>query len=436
MDNEINLNPAPAPRTFHCPECRHTLSYPATLKPEYAGCPKCHNLFAFTANGYNRTQQFDTTWKPPCIPLDSKALIDGVQWTVTGYMLREEKKEDFIWREFLLTGRNGEIAFLAESMGHWTFNRPYTLTLQDSLGKNDDPYIDADGTQFRLFHKYFAKYVYLEGVFNWDVNAKNATYCADYVASPRIFISEKQDGDESYFIGRHIGQKEIFKAFGQKFDLPSRVGTGAAQPLAWGIEPLQFTKFGAVLCFIILAMQVWQNPKHYNKAIYSTDLTVYDSTIGKPIVSESFELPGTRSQLMEVAVYAPVENKWAEAELLMVNEKTGEETTVSTGVEYYRGVEGGESWSEGNQRTTTTLCSVEPGRYHFTITPFAEAATTAADAMVMNVKVTWDIVSWWNTIWALILVVGTIIIVYWYEYSFEKKRWYNSNYSPYQYDDE
>src|SRR6185369_7458024 len=59
----------------------------------------------------------------------------------------------------------------------------------------------------------------------------------------------------------------------------------------------------------------------------------------------------------------PVDNSWVYVVGDLVDEATGELESFDQPIEYYSGVDGGESWTEGSRRTTVHLGAVEPGRH-------------------------------------------------------------------------
>ena len=61
-------------------------------------------------------------------------------------------------------------------------------------------------------------------------------------------------------------------------------------------------------------------------------------------------LPGAVAVCCELTVSSgDLANSWLETDLTLTNVETGEAVGVQNGLEYYFGVEGGESWSEGSK---------------------------------------------------------------------------------------
>ena len=123
-----------------------------------------------------------------------------------------------------------------------------------------------------------------------------------------------------------------------------------------------------------------------------------------------------------------VSNNWLEATVVLVNDKTNETWEVTKGIEYYHGWEDGESWAEGSQSSSIILSEIPRGDYHFNI---YTASGDAAQSMV-QIKVVSNVTLWRNIL-LTILVLSLYPIYCWYRMrNFEKKRWMNSDHSPYE----
>jgi hypothetical protein len=128
----------------------------------------------------------------------------------------------------------------------------------------------------------------------------------------------------------------------------------------------------------------------------------------------------------EIGLYSPVSNNWFEAEITLVNEQTGAEQDLNMGVEYYQGYEDGESWSEGSGRSEEVLSAVPGGNYHLVIVPIKPTETAHFEVWVNR-----DVPTWSNFWIALGLICLLPAYHYYRKNSFEKQRWLNSDYSPY-----
>jgi hypothetical protein len=79
------------------------------------------------------------------------------------------------------------------------------------------------------------------------------------------------------------------------------------------------------------------------------------------VFSDVFQLDGGHN--VELVFTAPVDNDWVYASADLVNQQTGDVVEVESNIEYYRGVEDGEAWSEGSHSSTAVVGPPAGGAY-------------------------------------------------------------------------
>ena len=84
-------------------------------------------------------------------------------------------------------------------------------------------------------------------------------------------------------------------------------------------------------------------------------------TTAQTVFSQPFEIKANRN--VRITANAPVSNSWADLDVDLVNEQNNEVESVDIPIEYYSGVDGGESWSEGGQVEDATLSALPAGKY-------------------------------------------------------------------------
>jgi hypothetical protein len=255
--------------------------------------------------------------------------------------------------------------------------------------------------------------------------------CREYSAPPHMVAVEGREPGADYFFGTYVPPSAIKKAFGLP-GVPYRIGKGVIQPFYGGIDVGYFAMGALAFVILIIVLNAFITMQAKEQQVFSQSFIVNDSTAGKPIVSPSFTLEGSQSNL-QIDVLAQVTNSWVEAEVSLVNERTLEETGFVTAVEYYEGVDDGERWSEGSWGKEEILCAVAPGAYHFVITPSKD---TGLASTTMTLQATWDVAVWWNAILVCIVMAVITGALYLLELNFERSRWYDSDYSPYTYSDD
>ncbi|RYZ62537.1 MAG: hypothetical protein EOP09_18695, partial [Proteobacteria bacterium] len=103
-----------------------------------------------------------------------------------------------------------------------------------------------------------------------------------------------------------------------------------------------------------------------NQTLYSSRLIFNPSDQDLIRVTEPFEVKG-RTTNLELYISAPLKNSWAEFQVDLVNDDTGETQEFEQGIEYYTGYDSDGSWSEGSESSTRVLSAIAPGHYHLNI---------------------------------------------------------------------
>lgn len=124
--------------------------------------------------------------------------------------------------------------------------------------------------------------------------------------------------------------------------------------------------------------------------------------------------------------YKPLDNNWFAADFTLINESDGSEYNFTKEIEYYHGTEDGTSWSEGSQLGEAFLSKIPAGRYHINIYP---EFGTADKSFALTVK---RDVAFYGNMWVTLLLLAIFPAVYFFlKRNFEKRRWAESDYSPY-----
>jgi hypothetical protein len=143
-------------------------------------------------------------------------------------------------------------------------------------------------------------------------------------------------------------------------------------------------------------------------------------------VTPVFELDG-RPSAVRVETAADLDNQWVDVGYALVDDDTGQTYEFAQEVSYYRGVDEGESWSEGSRTDNLTLSRIPSGRYFLRIEPEGDRA---GRPVRYRVRVVRDAAT---SIWflaALVLIVIPPIASTWRSATFERRRWAESDHAP------
>jgi hypothetical protein len=144
------------------------------------------------------------------------------------------------------------------------------------------------------------------------------------------------------------------------------------------------------------------------------------------LVSKTIEL--THPAAIDITLSAPgLTNHWLEVTASLVNEQTGRGYEVTRSLEYYEGVEDGESWREGDRSANAVISGLPAGRYHLNLYPSPEAGLGDTE-LTLELEQHTGFAS--NVV--LILLLMSILPLYqWARHgAFENSRWENSDFAP------
>ncbi|MFC7669338.1 hypothetical protein ACFQT0_19730 [Hymenobacter humi] len=192
------------------------------------------------------------------------------------------------------------------------------------------------------------------------------------------------------------------------------------------------TTLTAVAATLLLLLQFVLLARHPSEILLSETLSVVADTTasatpgtGRVIVSPSFTLDHPAA--LEIDFNTTLSNQWLELPVSLVNEQTGQGFEFTKNIEFYSGVESGESWTEGSRNASAMLSAVPAGRYHLNFYPFSEAGP-AAPTIVATVEANPGL---WGNFW---LVLGLLfiypIVQVWRQSSYETRRWEESDFGP------
>jgi hypothetical protein len=279
------------------------------------------------------------------------------------------------------------------------------------------------------------------GEFYWRVQAGERVHGEDYIAPPAMLSREASKNEETWSLSSYLTRADLERGFGKKLGLPPPTGVGANQPYPAGLGKVAALAVAALLAVAIGKCE-GAPPVDRLHARFAVPMLVARPTVdpalgvvpsdsaaadpggdppGSVMFSDKFHLDGGRNVAFELT--ANVSNNWVYAALDLVNDDTGTVITFDKTIEYYSGVDDGESWNEGSTRAAEVLAPVEPGTYTLRV----EAQHGGAGSVDLGVTVQQGVFRWlW--FWIALGVLGVpLAIIALHAAGFRKRRWENSN---------
>jgi hypothetical protein len=132
-------------------------------------------------------------------------------------------------------------------------------------------------------------------------------------------------------------------------------------------------------------------------------------------------------QNLAVTLRAPVNNSWVAVDGALVSETTGVAELFLLESSYYHGVDGGESWSEGQPSDTVFLSAVPPGTYVLRLAPQWDGRFPPVPSV--EVQLRQGVMHWLYPVLALLAILLVPLLMVFRMAAFESRRWQESMYT-------
>lgn len=413
--------------TLNCPKCQTAITYYDLSGSSYFGCPNCRTFFKYENEG---PPEILTTFQPatstPVFSIGSEGYLNGQFVRVVGVMHKKEADAYYNWLEYILLRQDGKYSQLAEYNGHWTVIEPTEQTYSHYHVGGRTYTINTNEGQYGLYNQYKPELLNAVGEFDWNILDDENLTISEYIRPPSMLVSEQGPTGSKWYKASYISRADLATAFGISKDiLPTPSGVGAIEPA----DPddrsgalLAFTGMFLVAVFVLqIILSIAKPSKQLIRESYQTDSD--SSGMIKPIITPSFDVDGPTALAFNMS--ASLDNQWIELPITLINEQSGRVYEFSKTLEYYHGVEGGESWSEGSRDDDAVLSRIPAGRYHLNIYP----ARDPGQSVSFRISVTQNTMLGSNIVLLLLLVGIYPIILFVNKHWHESQRWSNSDYS-------
>jgi hypothetical protein len=217
----------------------------------------------------------------------------------------------------------------------------------------------------------------------------------------------------------------LWQAFSVPGEPPPAVGVFANQPSPIAHGWTYWRMFAGLAALLILAAFARMILSGAESTAFTGSFRFDPASAEPAFVTEPFELSG-RTSNVDISLDSNLSNNWMVVNLALINEETGVALDFGQALEYYFGVEAGESWSEGSRYGRVVLPSVPAGRYYLRVEPEGDAASRAQ--VDYSVRVRRDRPAWGLYGIALVLLFIPPLAVTLRHAAFEGQRWNQSDY--------
>ena len=345
---------------LNCTTCGSPLPALAGHRAKALVCSYCGSVMD-RHDGYKVLAQYRDMPRPDGpFKLGDAGKVLGVHQTIVGIVGVKARIEGitYHWTNYQLYSPTHGYSWMTWSDGHLVHSRKVRDATDHSqtlfFTKNQ---FTAAGRTFRMYESYDAVIHYIEGELTWVPKPGDTTRVIDGIAPPLGFSLAMSGEEIESELQTYLDRRDVLEAFGFEDDLPRPFGVHALQPFTPG--EFHASAARAAKYFLPLAL------------IGALGLSVAGggSTIAKTHIRNTaqggtvaFNAKDT-ARLMSIDMKAPIRNQWSWYDMTLLHRESGEKVEFGSGLEYYAGREGGESWTEGSQTATLRFKPPRTGLY-------------------------------------------------------------------------
>jgi len=442
---------------LNCTQCGGPLALRAPDQSLRVACPNCGALLDVSQGRLEFMQALQPGKLVPAIPIGSVGELEGVKQMAIGAMVRSVEFDGvrYYWEEYLLYNAQIGFRWLVRSDDNWSYVvavPPGDVFHKTGAfgGKGDT--VQYQGEKYKLYQDAVVQVEYVIGEFYWKVECGEQTRAADYIHPPRMLSMEASlirvsveevvepepagkkkktkkvrsapTGEINWSLGTYIKHDEVEKAFGVT-GLPRTSKIAPNQPfLHKKIYKYWLRLLAATFVLGVIILATGSRTKVFDQTFALQPVANAEGT--QTIFTEPFALKSGRN--IRVSAYSDLDNSWLYLEGDLINDATGDVQAFSMPVEYYHGVDDGESWSEGSKSPSLHLSALPEGQYMLRLEAQWEKWQQPA---TMSIQIYQGVPRILHLFLAMLFISIIPILVAFYQFSFEKRRWADSDYSPF-----
>lgn len=399
---------------INCPNCNTIYEFPFEIEFNYFNCISCDASFRYHQKEFQKLENNQDSQISPYIPIGSKANFYNDDYIVVNCRLKYWSKYKH-WSEYELQNNKKEKIYLTFDEGNWSLAKPIAFEINATRKS-----ILFEGNEYRIFEKGFVEKVNSFGFFP-NKNENEICEYKDYICPPLGLSIDIYKDSQYVYQSEYVSDKEIGKKFGIK-KLPTSNFFGNLRPF-----PIHIKNTILVFIFFIIStllIHIIKTNQNSEKAILNQTLDL-QALRDKEFETPTFKIEGPIAPLT-ISVTTDVNNNWVATDFELQNLTTKETAYFSKDVEYYQGVEGGESWSEGSKTEEFNICGVSSGSYKIKFKPNIDGIDDISNTYSINII--WGENDNWNFLIVVFTFMALVIILYFLKYNFERQRWLESDF--------
>jgi hypothetical protein len=194
-----------------CPGCGAPLKIATGNRVERIACQYCGTISESASQQIIARQQ--AARAKPLIPLGSTGALQGVQYTVVGFVLRSGVLEDemFTWSEYLLFSPGVGFRWLVDDEGTWRFVAPLNVAELDISRYPSS--VTYNGRAFRQRNSNMARVEFVIGEFYWKVAVGESVQATDLESGSELISREAMEKEVAWSYSTAVPWNVIAQAF-------------------------------------------------------------------------------------------------------------------------------------------------------------------------------------------------------------------------------
>jgi hypothetical protein len=426
------MRPAVVPKVkaLQCPNCGGSIELRGYAQSINAVCIQCLSILDTSTPSLKVLQQFQSAERrKPIIPLGTRGKLGDTLCEVIGFQVRAitVDGEVYEWAEYLLLNPYSGYRYLTEYQGHWNDIRTLRAVPEAARSGSKKAAV-VNGVKYTHFQTATARTIYVMGEFPWQVRAGETVVAEDYVAPPGVLSSEASSSEVVWSMGNYTAPETIWRTFNLPGSPKHPVGIYANQPSPYKGKVSSIWKmFFLLVGALFVAMVAHAMMSGRERQVFSQRYVFNSSVKGEhSFVTPLFEIEGSKSNV-EVQINTDLSNDWAFFGLALINDQTGVAYDFGKELGYYFGRDSDGSWTEGNRSGRATVPDVPAGRYYLRVEPDMDD-DARAHYMNYDITVKSGVASFGWFVVAFILLPIPAIVYSVRAFSFENRRWAESDY--------
>ncbi|SNS25972.1 protein of unknown function [Sphingomonas laterariae] len=407
--------PAPATQALACPSCGGTIELKAAGYTVTVVCQYCGSVLDVANPDVRIIKEYHEAAAQLTIPLGTRGEIRGIEWEAIGYLQKSE--DGFTWEEYLLFNPYHGYRWLITDGRGWSFGTMLTRLPQSGRFGTE---LAVDGQSYRHFVDGRAHVDYVLGEFYWRVRAGDTVRTADYVRPGWMLSWEGSGAEDSWTVSELLKPGDVKRSFGAGLSGGQMAGTPMPHqpsPYTGILRPAMLFAGIAVAALFILTMLFGGSSR-----LFSERVTIEPDRTGRSITLGPIQLDRSW-QAVTIEAQAPaLDNAWVDLDYSLVDRKTQQSYDAYGLAERYSGYDSDGSWSEGSRTAATKMAMLPAGTYDLLVDAEAHNWTGAMREVEVQIAVERGATFWSNLVFALILILLPVGLIFWRHFRFETAR--------------